>query len=195
MKPSLPTFAGIADLGSVTHTVLRRMEADYARGGELQPGTVAAMYATYAAHTAAFTWAATRRPWPLPLPRQPAIITGALTATGGAAVMAAGMGRFDSTAQLSGTETGTLHDRGIYRYSRNPPYLGAVITLAGISIATRSGLAVLLTAGVLATYRRWIPSEERVLHRTFGGDYDRYAATVRRWFGRMTPTTEEPTDG
>jgi len=195
MQPSLPTLAGIAGLGPVTHTVLRRMEADYARGEELQPGTVAAMYGTYAAHTAAFAWAATHRSWPLPLPRRPAIFAGALTATGGAAVMAAGMVRFDSTAQLSGTDTGTLHDRGIYRYSRNPQYLGAVVALAGITTATRSGLAALLTAGVLATYRRWIPNEEKVLHRTFGDDYDRYSATVHRWFGRTTHGTKEPTDG
>lgn len=196
MNTSMPTItAGLAALGASTHRVLRRMEADYARGDELQPGTVAAMYGTYAAHTAALAWAATRRPWPLPLPRRPAILAGALTATGGAAVMAAGMGRFDSAAQLSGTETGTLHDRGIYRYSRNPQYLGAVVALAGITTATRSGLAALLTAGVLATYRRWIPNEERVLHRTFGDDYDRYAATVHRWFGRTSPDTEAPADG
>ena len=184
MKHSLPTLVGIAGLGSVTHVVLGRMERDYARGEELQPGTVAAMYGTYAAHTAAFAWAAIRRPWPLPLPRRPAILAGVLTATGGAAVMAAGMIRFDSTAQLSGTDTGTLHDRGIYRYSRNPQYLGAVVGLGGVAYATRSGLAALLTAGVFATYRRWIPSEERVLRQAFGDDYDRYAATVHRWWGR-----------
>ena len=53
----------------------------------------------------------------------------------------------------------------------------------------------LLTAGVLATYRRWIPNEEKVLHRTFGDDYDRYAATVHRWLGRTPHDTKEPTDG
>lgn len=196
MNTSPPTIAaGLVVLGATTNRVLRRMEADYARGEQLQPRTVAAMYGTYAAHTAAFAWAATRRPWPLPLPRRPAIITGALTATGGAAVMAAGMGRFDSTAQLSGTDTGTLHDRGIYRYSRNPQYLGAVVMLAGLTTATRSGLAALLTTGVLATYRRWIPNEEKVLHRTFGDDYDRYAATVHRRFGRTTHDTKDHPDG
>lgn len=195
MKHSLPTLVGIAGLGSVTHVVLGRMERDYARGEELQPGTVAAMYGTYAAHTAAFAWAAIRRPWPLPLPRRPAILAGVLTATGGAAVMAAGMIRFDSTAQLSGTDTGTLHDRGIYRYSRNPQYLGAVVGLGGVAYATRSGLAALLTVGVFATYRRWIPSEERVLRQAFGDDYDRYAATVHRWWGRSTHDDKDHPDG
>ena len=108
--------------------------------------------------------------------------------------MIAGMSRFDSAAQLSGTDTGTLHERGIYRYSRNPQYLGAVVGLAGISLATRSGLAALLTAGVLATYRRWIPSEERVLQRTFD-DYDRYAANVPRWFGRPVPDDKDLSHG
>lgn len=168
------------------------MEADYAHRGELRPGTAVAMYATY---TAAFAWAATRRTWPLAISRRPAVIAGAVTATGGAAVLVAGMARFDSASQLSGTDTGNLHDRGIYRYSRNPQYLGAVATLAGIATATRSGLAAVLTAGVLATYQRWIPSEERVLARTFGDDYDRYAATVHRWFGRSTHDTEERSDG
>lgn len=163
------------------------MEDDYARGDALQPCTVAAMYGTYAAHSATFAWAAGRRVWPVPLPHRAAVIAGVVTVVAGAGTMTAGMVRFDSAAQLSGTDTGSLHERGIYRYSRNPQYLGAVVGLGGIALATRSGLAALLTAGVLTTYRRWISSEERVLHQIFGHDYDNYAATVARWWGRTTP--------
>lgn len=196
MPRSLPaTLAGLGALGALTDQVLRRMEDDYARGDELQPGTVAAMYGTYAAHTTAFAWAARRRVWPVPVPRRAAIAAGAVTAVAGAGTMAAGMGRFDSAAQLSGTDTGSLHDHGIYRHSRNPQYLGAVVGLGGIALATRSGLAAILTAGVFATYRRWIPSEERVLRRTFGDDYDNYAATVARWWGRSTRDDKDHSHG
>ena len=62
-----------------------------------------------------------------------------------------------------------------------------------IAAAFHAGGA-LLTAGVLATDRRWT-NEEEVLRGTFGGDYDRYATTVHRWFGRTTHDTKEPTDG
>ena len=173
---SLPAIrTGLGALCTLTDRVLRRMENDYARGEELQPGTVAAMYGTYAAHTAAFALATTRQAWPLPLRRRAARTAGTVAALAGAGIMTAGMRRFDSAAQLSGTETGTLHERGIYRYSRNPQYLGAVVSLGGVALATRSGLAALLTAGVFATYRRWIPSEERVLRQAFGdGPVDSY---------------------
>ncbi len=196
MTQSVPTIAaGLGALGALTHRVLGRMETDYAEAEKLEPGTVAAMYGTYAAHTAAFAWAAKQRAWHIPLPHRIAILTGGAAAAGGAAVMAAGMGRFDSTAQLSGTDTGTLHHRGIYRYSRNPQYLGGVVMLGGIALATRSGLAMLLTAGVFATYRRWIPSEERVLRRAFGDDYERYTATVHRWLGPSTPEEHDDSPG
>lgn len=177
---------GVGALTSLSAAVVYRMERDFHHHDALRPSTVAAMYATYAAHLGAFAWAATNRIWPLPLPRRLATVGGGLTVAVGAGVMVAGMARFDSPAQLSGTETGTLHDRGIYRYTRNPQYLGAVLALAGASVVSRSGLAALLTTGVLATYWRWVPNEERVLRRTFGQDYDRYAATVHRWFGRST---------
>lgn len=94
------------------------------------------------------------------------------------------MGSFDSAAQLSGTETGTLHATGIYRVTRNPQYLGISMALAGVAVATRSAYTSLLAVGVTATYRRWIPVEERHLTRAFGDSYRRYRASSHRWLGQ-----------
>jgi protein-S-isoprenylcysteine O-methyltransferase Ste14 len=94
------------------------------------------------------------------------------------------MGSFDSAAQLSGTDPGTLHSTGVYRATRNPQYLGISIALAGVALATRSAYTALLAAGVAATYRRWIPAEERHLARTFGDTYRRYQTSTHRWLGQ-----------
>lgn len=95
----------------------------------------------------------------------------------------AGARPFGAGAQVSGTKSGSLHTAGIYRYSRNPKYLGLGLAASGFAIATRSSFAGLIAAGVWAAYRRRIPSEERHLTRTFGIDYRRYRADVGRWLG------------
>lgn len=185
-----------AVLGGVTAAVLRRMEHEYADRDTLSPRTVAAMYATYGAHAGALGWAASRRIWPVPLPPRAARATGvALLATGSAAALA-GAGPFGVGKQLSGIEAGTLHASGLYRYSRNPQYLGLGLVVTGLATATRSGFTGLLAAGVWATYRRWIPAEEQHLTRVFGTRYLDYRHQVRRWLGiRHVPRSSRPQRG
>ena len=127
MTGTASPLLAVGGLGSLSAAVVHRMERDFRRHDSLRRSTVAAMYTAYAAHLGTFAWTATKRIWPLPLPRRIATVGGALTATAGAGVMVACMARFDSPEQLSGT----FRDRGIYRYTRNPQYLGVVITLAG----------------------------------------------------------------
>lgn len=180
-RPAPVLVAGC--LAATTAAVVRRMEHDYDTHDDLRPLTVAAMYGTYGLDTAAVTWAATRRIWPVPGPLAPAIAVGAALGAAGTLVTVAGMGAFDSAAQLTGTEPGSLHVTGIYRYTCNPQYLGISAALAGLALATRSAYTALLAAGAIATYQRWIPVEERHLARTFGDTYRRYTDRTHRWFG------------
>ena len=170
-------------LGAGGAGVLRRMEREYPDEGSLRPSTVTAMYGTYGVYGTAFVWALRRRIWPVPLPRATAQSVGLPVAAAGAVACVAGMSLFDSAAQVSATETGRLHTGGVYRWSRNPQYLGNGLLVSGAAVAGRSGFAGALAASVWLIYRRWIPVEEQHLARHFGDEYTAYASRVRRWFG------------
>ena len=76
----------------------------------------------------------------------------------------------------------TLIQSGLYRFTRNPMYLGMAVTSAGVAVFFESILAaVLLVLVVVAIDRLVIAREERYLSRRFGADYDAYRAKVRRW--------------
>ncbi len=177
-----PAFtAGV--LGTATWAVLRRMEIEYSRQDTLSKPTVTAMYATYTAHAALLAWACAGRVWSVQLPCRSSRTVGTALALAGTGCALAGARPFGASAQLSGTDPGTLHATGIYRYSRNPQYLGLVMAAAGVALARRSVLAGLSAAGVWLVYRRWIPSEENHLTRTFGDRYLTYKSKVPRWLG------------
>jgi len=171
-------------LTAITVALLRRMEDEYADQDTLTTRTVSAMYATYCLHTTALAWATAKRIGPLPLPPRLARTSGTTLAMGGAGVVLAGARPFGASRQLSGMEPGALHTAGIYRYSRNPQYLGLGLVATGAAISARSAFATLLATGVWLAFRRWIPNEEHHLTRTFGQQYQNYRATAPRWLGK-----------
>lgn len=71
---------------------------------------------------------------------------------------------------------------GIYRWTRNPMYLGMALLYIGIAIAADSGTAVLLLPVVIAVIQtQVIAREERCLQQRFGATYLDYKRRVRRW--------------
>ena len=71
---------------------------------------------------------------------------------------------------------------GIYRYSRNPMYVGLVLILSGWAFHLSHFLAfVVLPIFVLYMTRFQIQPEERVMARKFGKTYQDYVSRVRRW--------------
>jgi len=71
---------------------------------------------------------------------------------------------------------------GIYRYSRNPMYLGFLLMLLGWALwLSNASALLLLPAFVLYMNRFQICPEERALLSLFGPDYMQYRARVRRW--------------
>ncbi|MPZ72578.1 MAG: hypothetical protein GEU74_05000 [Nitriliruptorales bacterium] len=70
---------------------------------------------------------------------------------------------------------------GIYRWTRNPMYLGHQIFLAGVALATRSPLAVALFAVHVPWFDARARDDERALEAQFGATYDAYRRTVPRW--------------
>jgi protein-S-isoprenylcysteine O-methyltransferase Ste14 len=71
---------------------------------------------------------------------------------------------------------------GIYRFTRNPMYLGFGLMLAGEGVILGSILALILVPvyGAYITRFQILP-EERILKVKFGDTYQRFLAEVPRW--------------
>ncbi|MCS4309294.1 protein-S-isoprenylcysteine O-methyltransferase Ste14 [Rheinheimera pacifica] len=79
-------------------------------------------------------------------------------------------------------QTSSLVARGIYRYSRNPMYLGFLLLLAALACYLMGAAALLLLPlFVLYMNRFQIVPEERYLLQKFGAEYQAYSTQVRRW--------------
>lgn len=86
------------------------------------------------------------------------------------------------TGLLPGQATTTLLERGPFRISRNPLYLGLIVLDLGVGLLARALWAVaLLPAGILALWWGAILPEERYLRSTFGAAYLAYQRRVHRW--------------
>ncbi|MBF0264221.1 MAG: isoprenylcysteine carboxylmethyltransferase family protein [Gammaproteobacteria bacterium] len=76
----------------------------------------------------------------------------------------------------------TVVKRGMYKFSRNPMYLGLLLLLTGWSLflGVLSAL-VLLPTFVWTINTMQIQYEEVILEQKFGDDYVQYKKSVRRW--------------
>lgn len=73
-------------------------------------------------------------------------------------------------------------EKGIYRLSRNPMYIGVILIYIGGCILASSLWPILLLVFPLAILTRIvIPYEEASMRHTFGIAYEAYCAKVRRW--------------
>lgn len=72
--------------------------------------------------------------------------------------------------------------KGLYRYVRNPMYLGILAVLAGEAalLASTVLLAIAIVVG-LGFHLFVLLYEEPKLRRTFGASYEEYCSRVRRW--------------
>jgi protein-S-isoprenylcysteine O-methyltransferase Ste14 len=78
---------------------------------------------------------------------------------------------------------------GLYRYVRNPMYLGALIALLGQAMLFESTALLWYSTLWLACVHLFVVFyEEPALRRQFGDSYEQYCVTVHRW----VPTGHEP---
>ena len=86
---------------------------------------------------------------------------------------------------LLGEEPSTLVDRGLYRVSRNPMYVGVLLVVFGQAIVRASPtVAVYGLALWLAFHLTVVFQEEPHLRKERGPSYDEYCRRVPRWLGR-----------
>ena len=71
---------------------------------------------------------------------------------------------------------------GLYRYSRNPMYVGVVLTVAGWALGYRSATIGWYAAALVALFVvRVVVFEEPWLAQTHGEEFEAYRSKVRRW--------------
>jgi protein-S-isoprenylcysteine O-methyltransferase Ste14 len=106
------------------------------------------------------------------------IAAGSVLVAIGLAIRAAASGHIKKNRELTTT--------GPYAYSRNPLYLGSILIAMGFVVAAHN---LWIAAGAvlmfLVIYIPVVLAEEKYLRSVFA-DYDQYAASVPRFFPRLT---------
>lgn len=133
-----------------------------------------------------------------PLPYwAPLRLAGAALLAAGAVVLVHSFVRF--VVEGSGTPapvapTEQLVVGGLYRYVRNPMYLGVVATIVGQALVLGQPGLLLYAAGVWAAFATFVRLyEEPVLSRRFGAQYEAYRRAVPAWWPHRRPW-EQPGD-
>ncbi|AZQ57920.1 isoprenylcysteine carboxylmethyltransferase family protein [Maribacter sp. MJ134] len=81
------------------------------------------------------------------------------------------------------SKTTQLVTNGLYKFSRNPMYLGMLLMLLAWGLKLGNAFNVLLASGFVFYMNRFqIIPEEKILGNKFGKEYARYVTKTRRWF-------------
>lgn len=162
--------------------LLSAMSTDLRERGALRARTAEAMWSAYGAHAAVTGWMLARRVSPVGIAPRPARLAGTTLFATGVGLCVAGMRRFTGPHELTGTRNEALRTTGIYRYSRNPQYLGYVLALSGAGVYRRSLAALASAAALAAIYNSWVLVEERHLAALHGQSYLDYTRRTPRWW-------------
>ncbi len=76
--------------------------------------------------------------------------------------------------------------RGLYRYTRNPMYIGVFLVVLGwAGVFADAWLLVYVAAAVVLVQLFVVFYEEPTLLRAFGAEYEAYCLSVGRWLPRL----------
>ncbi|PZR00870.1 MAG: hypothetical protein DI533_10225 [Cereibacter sphaeroides] len=95
----------------------------------------------------------------------------------------------DGRVGVASGASGDLVSDGLYRFSRNPTFVGQFMLLAGVNLAMPSIPTVLAPLLFLWSTVTQVRTEETILRASLGANYDRYAASVPRWIGPSLRST------
>ena len=113
------------------------------------------------------------------------IVAGVLTGAGAGVALSGvlAFGKLSTTVDPRYPEQASeLVIIGIYKYSRNPMYLGILLVLIGIAVFFGALSSVfIIYLFVIYINKFQIVPEEMALQEKFGGRYTQYARNVRRW--------------
>lgn len=135
---------------------------------------------------AAAMWGITMISAPIEVPNFVRYVVASTIAIAGGCISLAGVIWFrrakTTVNPLKPENTSSLVTAGIYRFTRNPMYLGLLFILLAWAVFLSSAWALVgPVAFVLYIQRFQVAPEERVLATMFGSTYSEYKARVRRW--------------
>ena len=78
-------------------------------------------------------------------------------------------------------ESTGLKQTGLYRFSRNPMYVGVYATLCAAVLRTLNPILLLVAAYVIVVHHKIVLAEEAHLRDVFGQEYRSYSSRVRRY--------------
>ncbi len=73
--------------------------------------------------------------------------------------------------------------KGVYRFSRNPMYLGTFLFFGGTGIVCLSWVFLVLTGLFISLSHAIVVSEERSCLQKYGNAYQEYMNHIPRWIG------------
>ncbi|HDZ19263.1 hypothetical protein LCGC14_0835620 [marine sediment metagenome] len=74
--------------------------------------------------------------------------------------------------------------KGVYRFSRNPMYIGEFFVYLGITIACISWIFLFIVIDYIALSYVWARFEEQECLKKYGDSYREYMNRIPRWIGR-----------
>jgi protein-S-isoprenylcysteine O-methyltransferase Ste14 len=91
------------------------------------------------------------------------------------------LGMADSFRIGSAKESTRLKTGGLFRFSRNPMYVGVYATILACVLYTLNPIVPLVGLFVVTVHHRIVLAEEQHLQRAFGQEYADYCCCVRRY--------------
>ena len=136
--------------------------------------------------TGLLMWSATRLVPPLALPGVARVAVAAVLVGVGVGLAISGVLTFKRAKTTVNPTTpaaaSALVRTGVFRFTRNPLYLGLLLCLVAWAVYLSNALALLIVPlFVLYMNRFQIAPEERALATLFGDAYAAYKREVRRW--------------
>ena len=164
--------------------VFSEIKKIYTKGKPYTNKLLTIWFGMWAVHHLAVILASIYHVWLLPIDTKPASWGGLLILISGILILTAGMIAFGTFERSAGKDTSKLVTNGIYRWSRNPQFIGWAMILLGFSIIGRSGFALALTfVFMVVLYWYTVRLAEPYLELLFGDDYTNYKTKTARWIG------------
>ena len=97
-------------------------------------------------------------------------------------VIAGGLFQRAGTDMIPFREVSALVTTGVYRFTRNPMYLGMALVLLGCAVTVGASSSLIVPPVFMVIIEmRFIRPEEQMLHELFPEEFPAYCRKVRRW--------------